>query len=251
MSEQFLIVPNIPQNKVKTVFTSCDDNKLKILFETLSIKVINPNRNCNLDTPVSLHADILANYIGNNEFYIDVNQNSLLNFVVSNKGIVNVVDNIKSPYPDDCLLNFVDIGDFIICNKKIIPNAILEKINNKCIIDVSQGYSKCSVCVVKKNVIITDDISIHNAVSKYDAVKSLYIEKGSVSIEKYNYGFIGGCCGLIDKDLLLFNGDLSLHTNHKEIVDFLKMNNVKYFDIKGKILTDIGSILPITEEVIK
>ncbi len=250
MSEQFLIEPNIPQNKVKTVFAYCDDDKLKNIFEQLSIKVIEPIRNYKLDAPIGLHADVLANYIGNSKFFVDKNQSDLIKFLYNNIANVNIVDNVKSPYPQDCLLNFVDIGDYIICNRKIIPNAILEKISNKCIIDVSQGYSKCSVCVVKKNVIITDDISIYNAVSKYKEITSLYVEKGDVKIEKFDYGFIGGCCGLIDKDLLLFNGDLSLHTNYKEIADFLKKSNVKFIDIKGKPLTDIGSILPITEEVI-
>lgn len=251
MSERFLTEPNIPQNKVKTVFAQIDDNALKNIFDNLSIKVIEPERNKDLDASISLHADILANHIGGSEFYIDKNQVALCDYISDNNGNVNLIKNIKSPYPHDCLLNFVDIGDYVICNKKIMLNTMLEKFDNKCIIDVSQGYSKCSVSVVKKNVIITDDISIYSAVSKYNEIITLYVEKGSVNIEKYNYGFIGGSCGLIDKDLLLFNGDLSLHTNYKEIVDFFEANNVKYIDIKGKLLTDIGSILPITEEVIK
>ena len=73
------------------------------------------------------------------------------------------------------------------------------------------------------------------------------IEKGSVRINKYDYGFIGGCCGLIDKNTLLFNGDLSLHSDFDKIKKFLYDNNVNYIDIKGKPLMDIGSIIPIME----
>jgi len=248
LSERFLIEPGIPQSKVKTVFAQCDDKALRFVFDNLSIKVIEPMVNRKLETPIGLHADVLINNTSNSEFFIDKNQKVLIDFLYKNGAKVNIIENIKSPYPQDCLLNFVNIGDFIICNKKIIPDTILEKISNKCIIDVNQGYSKCSVCVVKKNVIITDDIAIHSKVSKYSEISSLYVEKGSVNIEKYNYGFIGGCCGLIDKDLLLFNGDLSLHINHKDILKFLEKNNVKYVDIKGKPLNDIGSIIPITEE---
>ena len=52
---------------------------------------------------------------------------------------------------------------------------------------------------------------------------------------------------MIDKTLLLFNGDLSLHSDFDKIKNFLYDNDIKYIDIKGKPLTDIGSIIPIME----
>ena len=63
---------------------------------------------------------------------------------------------------------------------------------------------------------------------KHDNINSLLIEKGSVHINKYDYGFIGGCCGLIDKNLLLFNGDLSLHSDFDKIKKFLYDNGINY-----------------------
>ena len=75
----------------------------------------------------------------------------------------------------------------------------------------------------------------------------MLVEKGSVHIDKYDYGFIGGCCGLINKNTLLFNGDLSLHSDFDKIKNFLYDNDINYIDIKGKPLTDIGSIIPIME----
>lgn len=248
MSERFLESPNIPNGKATTVFAYIDDIALKKTFDELSIKVVNVIKNALLDTPVSRHADILVNYIGNDTFFIDKNQTELCNFIKNNDGKTVIIENIKSPYPDDCLLNFADIGDYIICNKSILTKEIVDLLPNKTIINVKQGYSKCSVCIVKHNTIITDDISVYNAISQYDNIKSLLVEKGSITIDKYDYGFIGGCCGLIDKDILLFNGDLSTHTDFDKIKNFLYDNNVNYIDIKGKPLTDIGSIIPITEK---
>lgn len=248
MKERFLKNPNLPQCKVTTVFANCDDNALKNAFDELSVKVVDVVPNELLDASVSRHADILANYVSNNTFLADCRQKELIEFVEQAGGIIKTVDNIKSPYPNDCLLNFADIGDYIICNKSILRQEIFELLPQKQIIDVKQGYSKCSVCIVKRNTIITDDISIFNAVSQYDNIESLLVEKGSVHIEKYDYGFIGGCCGLIDKDFLLFNGDLSTHTDFDKIKNFLYDNGVSYIDIKGKPLTDIGSIIPITEK---
>lgn len=248
MKERFLKNPNIPQSKVTTVYANCDDNALKKAFEEISVKVVAPTQNELLDAPVSQHADILTNYVGNDTFLADYRQKELIEFIKQSGGKVKEFNNIKSPYPNDCLLNFADIGDYIICNKSILPRDILEMLPQKHIIDVKQGYSKCSVCIVKRNTIITDDISIYNAVLHYSNIKSLLVEKGSVHIDKYNYGFIGGCCGLIDKNALLFNGDLSTHTDFDKIKEFLYDNHIKYIDIKGKPLTDIGSIIPIMEK---
>lgn len=248
MSERFLINPNLPKNKVITVFADINDIVLKNVFDKLAIKVVSVAENKFLDAPISKHADILANYVGKSIFLVDENQVELCSFIKNNDGKSVVIENIKSPYPNDCLLNFADIGDYIICNKSILSEQIVKYLPQKEIIDVKQGYSKCSVCICKQNTVITDDISIYNALLQYDNINSLLVEKGSVSINKYNYGFIGGCCGLIGKDLLLFNGDLSTHTDFDKIEKFLYDNNVKYIDIKGKPLTDIGSIIPITEK---
>lgn len=248
MKERFLKNPNLPESKVKTVFTDIDDIALKNVFDDSSIKVICSHENIFLDQPVSKHADILCNYVGKSTFLVDKNQVELCRFIENNNGKSVTIGNIESPYPNDCLLNFADIGDYIICNHSILTEEIVKYLPNKTIIDVKQGYSKCSVCICCYNTIITDDKSIYNTVLQYDNINSLLIEKGSICINKYDCGFIGGCCGLIDENLLLFNGDLSTHSDFDKIKKFLYDNGVKYIDIKGKPLTDIGSIIPIMEE---
>lgn len=248
MNERFLTNPNLPECRVSKVFANIDDNALKSVFDKFAIKVVNVTENPLLDPPISKHADILANYVGKSTFFVDKNQVELCNSIEDSSGKSIFIENIKTPYPNDCLLNFADIGDYIICNKSILIEKIVNYLPKKEIIDVKQGYSKCSVCICKRNTVITDDISIYNALSQYDNVKSLLVEKGSVRINKYDYGFIGGCCGLIDKDLLLFNGDLSTHTDFDKIRNFLYDISVKYVDIKGKPLTDIGSIIPISQK---
>ena len=247
MKVRFLNNSNLPESKVTTVYADVDDITLKKAFDDLSIEVVNVIENPFLDIPVSCHADILGIYVGKSTFLADKHQIELCKFIEDNNGKSVIIENIKSPYPTDCLLNFADIGDYIICNKLILTDEIVEQLSKKTIIDVKQGYSKCSVCICSRNTIITDDISVYNAVLQYDNINSLLIEKGSVNIDKYDYGFIGGCCGLIDKNLLLFNGDLSLHSDFDKIKNFLYDNDINYIDIKGKPLTDIGSIIPIME----
>ncbi len=248
MSERFLKIPHIPENKVTTVFADAEDFALKKAFTDQSVKVIPVVQNPLLDAPVSKHADILANYIGKSVFLTDKYQVELCKFIEDFGGKSIIIDDVKSPYPNDCLLNFADIGDYIVCNKSIMSEEIIRSLPDKDIIDVKQGYSKCSVCICKSNTVITDDVSVFNAVSRYSDVNSLLVKKGSIVIKKYNYGFIGGCCGLINKNLLFFNGDLSTHNDFKKIQKFLYNNGISYVDIKQKPLTDIGGIIPIIEK---
>lgn len=245
MNGTFLENPNLPKNDVSAVAAAnCDKTLLKALSEK-SIKVFPTDKNAALDSPVSLHADILVHHLGGKAFIIDKSQQTVIKCLEKYNCDIEIVNSICSPYPNDCLLNCADIGDYLVCNTAITHPSILS--TRKTVINVKQGYSKCSVCIADKNTIITDDASVYNAVRPFDDIKCLLVEKGSVVIEKYDYGFIGGCSGLIGKKKLFFNGDLSTHKSYKEIYEFLGENNIACFDIKNKPLTDIGSILPIIE----
>ena len=126
MKERFLKNPNLPESKVTTVFSDIDDIALRSIFDDLSIKVINSHENTFLDQPVSKHADILCNYVGKSTFLVDENQVELCKFIKNNNGKSVIIENIQSPYPNDCLLNFADIGDYIICNNSILTEDIVK-----------------------------------------------------------------------------------------------------------------------------
>ncbi len=249
MIERFIENPNLPQDNVKVVISSLSDNSLVNALNEKSIKVLPIKSKSLLDAPVSSHADILIHHLGGKDFIADSGQTKIIDFLGRNGGNVITTNKIKSPYPFDCVLNCVDIGDYLICRKAVTNEKILNYANShkKTVIDVKQGYSKCSVCVAARNTLITDDVSIFQSANKYADIKALLVEKGSVAIKKYDYGFIGGCSGLIGKNHLFFNGDLSSHKNFFEILKFLEENNIIYSDIKNKPLTDVGSILPIIE----
>ena len=156
----------------------------------------------------------------------------------------------RTNLPEDCRLNAADIGDYIICNKKAVDQEIIEYAadKEKTIIDVAQGYSNCSVAVIDRNTFITDDPSIYHKIFRISDIKALLVSKGSVKLKGLNYGFIGGCTGLIGPRHLLFNGDIEKHKDHRYIIDFLRENDIMFTDIKDKELTDIGGIIPVTEK---
>ncbi len=245
MNKEFLLNPNLPENKVTDVVVSFNDKGLIEALTKLEINCIKIKEKAKLEPSISSHADVLIYYLGKGKFLAD----NSIECLPKCCEIVKSVD-ASSPYPNDCILNSVSIGDYLICNEKITSKYIIDSAlkNNNKIIDVRQGYSKCSVCVIKKNTIITDDESIYRKTSQISDIDALLISKGSVLLKGQNYGFIGGASGLIDKDLLFFNGDLSSHKDFLAIKAFLDYHNVSYIDIKDKPLLDVGSIIPIMQK---
>ena len=60
-------------------------------------------------------------------------------------------------------------------------------------------------------------------------------------------GFLGGCCGLIDKNVVAFTGKLDSLECAAEIRAFLEKHCVQYIELTQNQMIDIGGILPLME----
>ncbi len=147
-------------------------------------------------------------------------------------------------YPNDVYMNCAVVGRKIICNRKYIHYKILSYAESHGyeIIHVNQGYAKCSVCIVNENSIITEDESVLYA-AKENGLEVLLINKGEVKLDGYDYGFIGGCCGLIENNLLAFNGNIELHSDYNKIYNFCIDCGVDVISLSKNPLYDIGTII--------
>ncbi len=239
--------PNLPENKVSLVAISHTAGESIEKLNSIGIKTLVIPDCPNLPDPVKSHADLQMLHMGNNVIFC---QNEHLFSGDLNKNLITkkIYEKAGKVYPDDVRLNCTIIGNKIICNEKTISKLILEYayINNYIIINVNQGYSKCSVCVLNENTIITDDESIYRAAGNFLNDAEL-ISKGSIVLKGYNYGFIGGCCGKIDKDKIAFNGRLDSHKDYNKIIDIMQRNGIEPVELYNSPLTDIGGILPIIE----
>ncbi len=216
-------------------------------LNTLGIKTIKINPDNNLPKPVRSHADLQMLHLGNNDIFCQ-NEHLFIGESEQNFNLFKIKAKAGNKYPEDVRLNCAVIGDKIICNVKTVAPEVLEFAysNDFTVINVKQGYSKCSVCVINENAIITDDESIFAAAGKFLNDAQL-VSKGSIGLNGYNYGFIGGCCGKIDKNKLAFNGAIESHKDYKLILDFLNRNNVQCVELSDKPLYDIGGIIPLCE----
>lgn len=256
--KRFLSKPLLPELKVSSVFISAKYPEfLTALKEKFEIEVLTVKENKQLTSAIASHADCALLQVKKNTFFIEEgNYDSIVNFLTIEKSedlsIVNLNKSkgeIKSPYPDEVGLNAKVIGNRIICNTNYILPSVKEHCYNYGIklIHCNQGYAACSTVVLNENAIITDDISIYNAAIKND-IDSLIINKGFIKLDGYDYGFIGGTCGMIDKNVLAFTGKIESHSDYKEIYKFFNKHNISYVELSDGPLVDIGGIIPILEK---
>lgn len=62
----------------------------------------------------------------------------------------------------------------------------------------------------------------------------LLVHEENVFLDGYDYGFLGGCCGLIDKNVVAFTGKLDSLECAAEIRAFLEKHCVQYIGADAK-----------------
>ena len=115
---------------------------------------------------------------------------------------------------------------------------------NLSLIDVSQGYSKCNICIVSDNAAITSDCGVYNALNS-NGVDTLLIKERNIDIFGWDYGFIGGASGKIDVSTLVFCGDVLGHPDGDKIISFCDKYNVSCISLSKKRLFDLGSVIAV------
>lgn len=230
----------------KAVIASKLSEEVASYLENAGFDVLSFRNNPSVDIRVAHHADLSFFFDGIDTLFVANEMSAcceLLNTYCENIIVIN--EKLKKEYPGDVLLNCVCIGKNFICNSETVSDEIFDKMKNSGynIINVKQGYTKCSVVPVSDEAIITDDESICIACRKA-GLDVLKISKGSVLLPGFDYGFIGGAAGKISVDEIVFNGDITKHPDYNDIMRFLYKYKVKAVSFKGK-LEDIGSIIPI------
>ena len=225
------------------IFISDKSNKALIDYMKTRGTVILVPEDARLDNRISSHPD-LAISIMDDTLIIDQNANINIMKQLDTLDIPYVLGNsrLAPAYPNDIAYNAVITKNFILHNLDY-TNQLLRlhsKYTNKTLIHVNQGYTKCSTVVVNDHSLITADQGIYQAAK--DFMNVLLINQGHVSLDGYEYGFLGGTSACLD-DSVVFHGDLSKHPDFERIVAFIEAEHKKPVYFTGFPLTDIGSIL--------
>ncbi|MBQ8004690.1 MAG: hypothetical protein IJ303_00050 [Clostridia bacterium] len=198
-----------------------------------------------LDAPVSAHPDMLLfpypakKIIFTHKDYFS-RASELLGFL--GYEIIPIKEQIGAKYPFDILLNAANVGNRIFGKLSHISSSLLQLAlsENMELINVNQGYARCSLCTVSNNAAITADPSIADA-AKNAGINVLSICHGGVALGGYSEGFIGGASGY-DGESVYFCGDIMSHTNGSEISGFCERHFTKVISLSNEPLYDIGTI---------
>lgn len=155
--------------------------------------------------------------------------------------IIRSKNSLTNTYPNDIILNAVSTNNFFIHNLKHTDDMLLKICKNKTPLDVNQGYTKCSTVILNDSAFITSDKSIHDALTKKNA-DVLFLPPGNISLPGLNYGFIGGTCGMLNKNTLVFYGNLDFYPYKNSIINFLNKYNINCIYLSQTPLIDRGSI---------
>lgn len=149
-------------------------------------------------------------------------------------------DELGPRYPQNIPFNAACTGRFFIHNLKYTSPALLKAAEGIRRIHVSQGYTKCNVAVIDDTSIITSDQGIWKACRK--DLNVLLIRPGHIRLQGFPYGFLGGACGRVGKQIV-FNGNLKAHPDFEMISAFIQSRSLEPVYFPQYPLEDIGSII--------
>ena len=152
--------------------------------------------------------------------------------------IIETEANIGCEYPHDILFNAFLHEGHLFCRMDSVSSLVKDDSYEHH--NVKQGYAACSCCSVGRGVITADRGLAKSIASAGFPVLSIC--EGHISLPCHDYGFIGGASGYCD-GVVYFNGDISLHPNASEILDFCREMNAECVCLNDGKLHDVGKIL--------
>lgn len=193
-----------------------------------------------VDAKTAYHADLSLCILGKTVVCAPSLYENLSN--ISGYTVIKGDSEPCDPYPNDILYNAAVVGKNIFCRIDKTDKILLEIAakNGYHIVNVKQGYARCSTLPVGDSALITSDSGIYSEALKI-GLDALFVSNKGVLLDGYPNGFIGGCGGFLENKLV-FCGDISKHRGYEKIKDFCAEYSVELY-FTSEPLYDFGSIL--------
>ena len=246
--------PHLPKGEVRHIIIGEKYRNLleNALFENNLEPIWMPD-NPYADERLSGHADLSVNKFSENGAILsEYLQNSELFERLSALGYSIILSkNAEKPeYPYDAGLNVCQISDKLIYNNRticeVLNNQLEGIISNR--IDCRQGYTKCSVCIVIENSIITSDRVIADKTKAF-GMDVVLTDNSIVELSGFDHGFIGGAAFKLSEFKIAFTGTIESSTEKNAIENFLHEHGIEAVYLTENKLFDIGSAILITESI--
>ncbi len=239
-------VPNLPDKPVRTVICGQHPAVISALGK-YGAEVITVQNSRDLPIPVSNHADMMCCHCGAGAVITaDEALCARLRRLGTDCRMIGAP--LKDKYPGDIALNCLVTDRCAIGRIDSLDRNLLAYFEENGIktINVKQGYARCSAAVVDKESFITADKGIAAALEA-QGFEVLLISSGWIRLDGYDTGFIGGCCGKISYNTMLFCGDVLSHPDGQRICGFLESRGVSAQCIHSGQLVDFGGFITLEQ----
>lgn len=200
--------------------------------------------NPDMDPRLAGHADLSVCKVDDHTLAAGGGVHPYLVNILTNRGYTVIKSSRQGKmYPQDAGLCVCRAGQYVIYNPKTVDPVVLPLLGGKRI-EVSQGYTKCSVCTVSNEAIITADRVIADK-AEFAGLDVLRIEPGHIVLDGFDYGFIGGAACKLDQNTLAFTGTLENHPNGEQIMRFLQKYAIRPVFLTGEPIFDIGGAISV------
>ena len=247
----FIEKPHLPQSRVRHIIIG--EKYRKTLENALIQNNLSPiwlENNEFVDERLSGHCDLMAAHLGGRRIaaceFLKYSQ-LINNSNIPNIELLTVPDPTGKAYPMDAGLNFCLIGNKLIYNPNTANNAVVSALDCE-MIPCKQGYTKCSICVVDENAIITADTKIAQ-IAAANGMEAFLVDKGLAALDGFEHGFIGGASFKIAINKMAFTGIIKNAVERNKIESFLGKHGIEAIYLTEHELFDIGSAIPLTEEI--
>ncbi len=240
--------PFIPRHNADTVIIAGNaDQEIIDSLKKFNLNIIRTIKCEDVDESISYHPDIVIHPINHDTLVIAPNVYDYYKDILSNRNLklIKGEKKLDVKYPKDIAYNVGRMGGKIaIHNFKHTDEVLkfyLEKQGIE-LINVKQGYSKCSMAIIDDRSVITSDIPIYNKLIE-KGYSALLINPGFISLKDVKYGFIGGATGNYSRNTLFLSGSIDDHPDKARILDFIKSKDVLVHNLSDKNIVDIGTII--------
>ena len=203
-------------------------------------EVVRTKANARVLRGLDTHPDILVHPLPSGDLVVDRDNFGYYEEIIGDKKIIPSHSSLTGKYPGDIHLNAFAFKKIFIHNLKRTDQVILDYYKNRGyeLVNIKQGYAKCS-CLVTEDFVITSDGGIYESLR--DFIPIYKIDHGQIKLQNFNYGFIGGATGVLGKKIF-FTGDLSHHSSYEEILKIINEYDYEIEILSKDPIEDYGTI---------
>lgn len=161
---------------------------------------------------------------------------------------VDLIDGSRAPgnsYPSSARYNAVIANDLFVHNNSISDEVLTALAADKTLVNVNQGYTRCNLFPLTNSVFITSDRGIEKVLLKHGKTV-VFINPVQVVLPGHKHGFIGGCFGKDDHQIV-FCGSLDALDVGDLIRQHAEVAGLRIISLFDGPPTDTGSIFFVGE----